>query len=156
MLESRKAAGLAKLAGSITKLDQHDDLITKDPFWLRLALHNGAILRFPIECSILSCVASFPMCLEEQDFEYFFQLTRNLDDEKLSNLDRYYRNQRTQELTSVDDELHGIVQSEIKRRRKLKVQSLMSKLMLSSHRKSLVDFAKGQLIRCRVRSSAAN
>ena len=81
MLESRKAAGLAKLAGSITKLDQHDDLITKDPFWLRLALHNGTILRFPIECSILSCVASFPMCLEEQDFEYFFQLTRNLDDE---------------------------------------------------------------------------
>ena len=76
MLESRKAAGLAKLAGSITKLDQHDDLITKDPFWLRLALHNGTILRFPIEWPILSCVASYPMCLEEQDFEYFFQLTK--------------------------------------------------------------------------------
>jgi hypothetical protein len=96
------------------------------------------------------------MCLEDQDFEYFFQLTRNLNDEKLTNLDRYYRDQRTLEFTSVDDEIHGMVQSEIKRRRKLKVQSLMHKLMLSGHRKSLVDLAKRQLIRWGVRSSAAN
>jgi hypothetical protein len=155
-LKAEKLRGLAKLVGSVTKLVQHDDQITKDVFWLWLAPHNGTILRFPIECSILSCVASFPMCLEDQDFEYFFQLTRNLNDEKLTNLDRYYRDQRTQEFTSVDDEIHGIVQSEIKRRRKLKVQSLMHKLMLSGHRKSLVDFAKRQLIRCGVRSSAGN
>ena len=96
------------------------------------------------------------MCLEDQDFEYFFQLTRNLDDEKLTNLDRYYRDQRTQEFTSVDDEIHGMVQSEIKRRRKLKVQSLMHKLLLSSQRERIIGFTKRQLIRCGLRNSATN
>jgi hypothetical protein len=96
------------------------------------------------------------MCLEDQDFEYFFQLTRDLDDEKLANLDRYYRDQRTKEFTSVDDELHGMALSEIKRRRKLKVKSLMQKLLLSSQRERINGFTKRQLIRCGVRNSAAN
>ena len=96
------------------------------------------------------------MCLEEQDLEYFFQLNRNLDDERLFNLDAYYRDLQTKEFTSVDEELHGMVKSEIKIRRDSRVQRLNRELWLSSRRGKIIEAIKRYLVRRGAWSSAVN
>ena len=81
----------------------------------------------------------------------FCQRARNLDDEKLLELDTYYRqNSRT----SVDWELHGIVMGEIHERRELRRQQLARALWLSTRRGRLVEAVKSWLISRGMWSSA--
>ena len=91
------------------------------------------------------------MCLMPESHEHFCQLARNVDDEKLVELDAYYRqNSRT----SVDWELHGIVMGEIHQRRKFRRQKLERSLWLASRRGRLTEAFKRWLISRRLWSSA--
>ena len=91
------------------------------------------------------------MCLMPESHERFCQLARNLDDEKLVELDAYYRqNSRT----SVDWELHGIVMGEIHQRRQFRRQQLERSLWLASRRGRLIEAIKRWLISRRLWSSA--
>ena len=81
----------------------------------------------------------------------FCQLARNLDDEKLLELDAHYRqNSRT----SIDWELHGIVMDEIQQRREFRQRQLERSLWLSSRRGRFVEAMKHWLIRQGLWSSA--
>ena len=86
-----------------------------------------------------------------ESHEHFCQLARNVDDEKLVELDAYYRqNSRT----SVDWELHGIVMNEIHQRRQFRRQKLERSLWLASRRGRLTEAIKRWLISRRLWSSA--
>ena len=88
-----------------------------------------------------------------ESHEHFCQLARNVDDEKLVELDAYYRqNSRT----SVDWELHGIVMNEIHQRRQLRRQKLERSLWLASRRGRLIEAIKRWLISRRLWSSATS
>ena len=83
--------------------------------------------------------------------KHYCQLARNLDDEKLLELDAHYRqNSRT----SVDWELHGIVRGEIQRRSEFRQRQLERSLWLSSRRGRFVESMKRWLIRQGLWSSA--
>jgi hypothetical protein len=88
-----------------------------------------------------------------ESHEHFCQLARNVDDEKLVELDAYYRqNSRT----SVDWELHGIVMNEIHQRRQFRRQKLERSLWLASRRGRLIEAIKRWLISRRLWSSATS
>ena len=92
------------------------------------------------------------MCLLPESHEHFCQLARNLDDEKLLELDAHYRQNTT---TSADWELHGIVMSEIHQRREFRRQQLERALWLASRRGRFMEAIKRWLISRGLWSSAA-
>jgi hypothetical protein len=92
------------------------------------------------------------MCLLPESHEHFCQLARNLDDEKLLELDAHYRQNTT---TSADWELHGIVMSEIHQRREFRRQQLERSLWLASRRGRFIEAIKRWLISRGLWSSAA-
>lgn len=114
------------------------------------------ILRFGKRCSMLLGAANCLMCLEGQDVEYFSRLNRSLDDEKLSRLDAYYCDLLSKRFTSIDEELHDMVKSEIKARRDSRVQKLRRGLWLSSRRGRIIEAIKRFLVRRGAWSSAIN
>ena len=91
------------------------------------------------------------MCLMPESHEQYCQLARNLDDEKLLELDAHYR-QNTR--TSVDWELHGIVMDEIRQRREFRRRQLERSLWLTSRCGRFVEAIKRWLIRQGLWSSA--
>jgi hypothetical protein len=78
-------------------------------------------------------------------------MARNFDDEKLLELDAYYR-QKTG--TSVEWQLHGIVMGEIHYRHEFRRQQLERSLWLASHRGRCTEALKRWLCRRRLWSSA--
>ena len=92
------------------------------------------------------------MCLLPESHEHFCQLARNLDDEKLLELDAHYRQNTT---TSADWELHGIVMSEIHQRREFRRLQLERSLWLASRRGRFIEAIKRWLISRGLWSSAA-
>ena len=79
------------------------------------------------------------MCLTPESHARFSQLARNLDDEKLLELDASYRKESR---TSVDWQLHGIVMNEIHQRRKFRRNRLERSLWLSSRRGRFMEAVK--------------
>ena len=53
------------------------------------------------------------MCLDFDDHQKFFEITKNLSTERLHNLDRYWRDNFQ---TSVDQEMHSMVEFVLKER----------------------------------------
>ena len=92
------------------------------------------------------------MCLLPESHEHYCQLARNLEDEKLLELDAHYRqNSRS----SVDWELHGIVMGEIHQRHEFRRQQLERSLWLASRRGRFMEAIKRWLISRGLWSSAA-
>jgi hypothetical protein len=92
------------------------------------------------------------MCLTSEGHNHYYRLTRNLDDEKLLDLDAFYRQNCG---TSVDWELHGMVLAEIHRRRQFRRGQLKRSLWLSSRRGQFIEALKRWLISRGLWSSAA-
>ena len=91
------------------------------------------------------------MCLLPESHEHYCQLARNLEDEKLLELDAHYRqNSRS----SVDWELNGIVMGEIHQRREFRRQQLERSLWLASRRGRFMEAIKRWLISRGLWSSA--
>ena len=84
------------------------------------------------------------MCLTADSHKQFVELARAFENEKLLELDKYYRNRIG---TSAEWELHGIVMYEIHRRRQEKRNKLEIELWLSSKRGKAFQFLKQQLIK---------
>ena len=78
-----------------------------------------------------------------ESHEQYCQLARNLDDEKLLELDAHYRQNSE---TSVDWELHGIVMGEIHQRREFRRRQLERSLWLASRRGRFIEAIKRWLI----------
>jgi hypothetical protein len=91
------------------------------------------------------------MCLTPESHDQYCQLARNLDDEKLLELDAHYRQNSG---TSVDWELHGIVMGEIHQRREFRRQQLERSLWLASRRGRFIEAIKRWLISRGLWSSA--
>jgi len=83
------------------------------------------------------------MCLNAEAHNHFIELARALENEKLLELDKHYRNRSG---TSVEWELHGIVMCEIHRRRQEKRDQLEIALWHSSKRGKAFQLLKQKLI----------
>lgn len=92
------------------------------------------------------------MCLLPESHEHYCQLARNLDDDKLLELDAHYRQHSR---SSVDWELHGIVMGEIHQRHEFRRKQLERSLWLASRRGRFLEAIKRWLISRGLWSSAA-
>ena len=91
------------------------------------------------------------MCLSRKGYERYCRLARNLDDEKLLELDAYYRYNTS---NTVEQQLHSIVSGEIRTRRLTRQRQLERCYWISSRRGRVLEAIKRWLIRHRLWSSA--
>ena len=94
------------------------------------------------------------MCLSSEAHAHYLRLAREMDDERLENLDRHYSCDLGRLGTTVDMQLHSIVRNEMAVRRERRLARLRRSLWLSSRRGRCVEAGKRWLVRHRLWSSA--
>lgn len=94
------------------------------------------------------------MCLSSEAHAHYLRLAREMDDERLENLDRHYSCDLGRLGTTVDMQLHSIVRYEMAVRRERRIARLRRSLWLSSRRGRCVEAGKRWLVRHRLWSSA--
>ena len=86
------------------------------------------------------------MCLSDEGHEAYTRLARGMDDERLRQLDRYYRDELGLAADTAEMELHSIVIRELEIRRQERIRSFKRSLWLSSRRGRFVEAIKRWLV----------
>jgi hypothetical protein len=86
------------------------------------------------------------MCLSEEGHEDYTRLARGMDDERLQQLDRYYRDELGLAADTAEMELHSIVIRELEIRRQERIRRFKRSLWLSSRRGRFVEAIKRWLV----------
>jgi hypothetical protein len=86
------------------------------------------------------------MCLSEEGHEDYTRLARGMDDERLQQLDRYYRVELGLAADTAEMELHSIVIRELEIRRQERIRRFKRSLWLSSRRGRFVEAIKRWLV----------
>ena len=86
------------------------------------------------------------MCLSDEGHEAYTRLARGMDDERLRQLDRYYRDELGLAADTAEMELHSIVIRELEIRRQERIRSFKRSLWLSSRRGRFVEMIKRWLV----------
>lgn len=94
------------------------------------------------------------MCLSEEGHQDYTRLARGMDDERLRQLDRYYRDELGLAADTAEMELHCIVSRELENRRQERIRRLKRALWLSSRRGRFVEMVKRWLVQLGLWSSA--
>lgn len=101
----------------------------------------------PPACWLQTSVGSLlTRCLSSEAHAHYLKLAREMDDERLENLDRHYSFDLGRPGTTVDMQLHSIVRYEMAVRRERRLAQLRRSLWLSSHRGRCLEAAKRWLI----------
>jgi hypothetical protein len=102
----------------------------------------------------ISIKDSCAMCLSEEGHQDYTRLARGMDDERLRQLDRYYRDELGLAADTAEMELHCIVSRELENRRQERIRRLKRALWLSSRRGRFVEMVKRWLVQLGLWSSA--
>ena len=94
------------------------------------------------------------MCLSSEAHAHYLQLAREMDDERLEDLDRQYSSDHGRPGTTVDMQLRSIVRHELAVRRERRLAQLKRSLWLSTRRGRALESLKRWFIRHRLLSSA--
>ena len=95
------------------------------------------------------------MCLSSEAHAHYLRLAREMEDDRLEQLDRHYSSELGRIGTTVDMQLHSIVRHEIAVRRERRLTQLKRSLWISSRRGRAIEAIKRWLIRHRLWSSAS-